>query len=829
MKFYTDSQQFGKSILHTYIEDGIRHRERIDYSPSLYAITNKETEFKTIYGENLAKLDFTDIYEANDHRKEYKDVGNYKLYGNSKWANSFIATTYTDDSVDYNFEDVSISFIDIETTSEYGNVNIFDTPEEINLITILNKKHKPITFGTKSYSGKFKDNYQFCQDEKSLLKRFLEYWIHHCPDVLSSWNGDTFDIPYIVRRMDKMLGNEYTKQLSPWKVVREKNSIVNNKEVITYDIYGIQQLDYLALYKKFRLIPRENYRLDTIAECEINANKLKNPAKTFKQFYTDHWEQFVDYNIHDVQLIVDLEAKLKLLEVALTMAYTGHVNYSDVFSPVALWESIINSYLLNQNIITPLEGEGYSAEAFEGAYVKEPIKGLKGWTCSFDAASLYPSIIMQWNISPETLYEDRQNINIERLLNKEYTTIQGYTLAANGTQYSKEKQGFLPALMRKFFNSRVIYKKRMLDAKKKLECTTISPEEKFNLEKISTANRNLEQAVKISINAAYGALGNQFFKYYDVRLAEAITLTGQFVIKWGNKAFNNYYINKLKLPEDDYVTYCDTDSLYVNVQPIVDKFFKDKTENELVDIVDKICKTKFNDLLQETYKELFEYTNAFESTINFKREAICSRGFWTAKKKYVVRVHDNEGVRYSTPENKVTGLQIIQSSTPAMVKKTLRQCVDVILSGSVEDLRTHVEKVKLDFFAAPAEDIASPRGVNDVDKYTCTEIKLYNSGTPIAVRGAILHNYYVKNLKLEQQYARIQNGDKIKYVYLKKQNPIRENIMSFTEDFPEEIVARQYVDYQMQWDKVFMAALNIMLKSIDWELEPKLTLDEWFC
>lgn len=829
MKFYTDSQQFGKSILHTYIEDGIRHRERVDYSPSLYARTNKETDFKTIYGENLVKLDFTDIYEAKDHIKEYKDVGNYTLYGNSKWSNSFIATTYTDDSVAYDFDVISISFIDIETTSEYGNINIFDTPEEINLITILNKNHKPITFGTSPYLGKFKDNYQFCQDEKSLLKRFLEYWVYHCPDVVSGWNSNEFDIPYIVRRMDKMLGNEFTKLLSPWKIVRERSSIVNNKEVITYDIYGIQQLDYLALVKKFRLIPRENYRLDTICEAELGIGKIKNPGRTFKEFYQDYWELFVEYNIRDVQLIVDLEAKLKLLEVALTMAYTGHVNYSDVFSPVALWESIINSYLLNQNIITPLEGEGYSAEAFEGAYVKEPIKGLKGWTCSFDAASLYPSIIMQWNISPETLYEDRQNINIERLLNKEYTTIQGYTLAANGTQYSKEKQGVLPALMRKFFDSRVVYKKKMLDAKKKLECTIILQEEKFNLEKIATANRNQEQAIKISINAAYGAIGCPFFKYYDVRLAEAITLTGQFVIKWGNKAFNNYYINNLKLPEDDYVTYCDTDSLYVNVQPIVDKFFKDKTENELVDIVDKICKTKFHDLLLETYKELFDYTNAFENTINFKREAICSSGFWTAKKKYVVRVHDNEGVRYSTPENKVTGLQIIQSSTPAMVKKTLRQCVDVILSGNVENLRKHVEEVKKDFFEASAEDISSPRSVNDVVKYTGNSQKLYAKGCPIAVRGAILHNHYVKELKLQQQYRTIGNGDKIKYVYLKKQNPIRENIMAFTEDFPEEIVARQYVDYQMQWDKVFMAALNIMLKSINWELEQKLTLDDWFC
>ena len=342
------------------------------------------------------------------------------------------------------------------------------------------------------------------------------------------------------------------------------------------------------------------------------------------------------------------------------------------------------------------------------------------------------------------------------------------------------------------------------------------------------ANRNAEQAIKISINAAYGALGNQYFKYYDVRLAEAITSTGQAIIKWGDKYFNDYYVNTLKFPEKDYVIYCDTDSLYVDTQPLVDKFCKGKSEDEIVEFLDKVCKTKLRDLFANVYRDFYDYTNGFEYTINFKREAICSKGFFSAKKKYVVRVHDNEGVRYAIPENKVTGLQIIQSSTPAMVKNTLRECVDIILSGSVDDLRSHVDKVKAEFFSSSAEDIASPRGVNNIIKYMAGG-KLYKPACPIAVRGSILHNYYVKQLKLEQKYANINGGDKIKFVYLKQQNPMRENVISFTKNFPEEVVDRRYVDHTKQFDTVFMSALDIMLKTIDWELYPKLTLDEFFC
>ncbi len=826
--FYADISQIGNTILHTYYSNGKRYRERVPFAPSLYTKSQREEPYKTIFGENVAKLDFMSIDDAKLHIKQYKDVANYEMYGNNKWDNNFLATTYTDDSVYYNFDDLQITAIDIETTTEYGQINVRDVPEEILLITLISNKHGQITFGSRPYSGVNKPNYVYCADELSLLKRFLEYWVGNYPDIITGWNSDYFDLVYLIRRMENILGAQIVKSMSPWKIIREKSTFVNNKEAIYYDIYGIQSLDYMALYKKFRLIPRENYRLDTICEAEIGTTKVKNPGNTFKEFYTDYWETFVDYNVRDVTLIIDLEAKLKLLEVATTMAYTGHVNYIDVFSPVRLWEAIINSYLLNQNIIQPLFGEGYDSEAYDGAYVKTPLTGLKGWLASFDAASLYPSIIMQYNISPETLVDERIAIDIDKILSKEQFIGSDYCTAANGTQYRMDKQGFLPALMRRFFDNRVLYKTRMLDAKKELEYCTDETLRK-SLSNEVAANRNKEQAIKISINALYGGLANAFFKFFDVRLAEAITLTGQTIIKWGDKTFNDYYANTLKLPKEDYVIYCDTDSLYVDVQPLVDKFYANKTDEQTVEFIDKICKSKFKDLLEHSYKDFFEYTNGFEQTIYFKRENICSKGLWVAKKKYLVKCHDSEGVRYAVPDIKITGLEMVRSSTPGLVRKSLKECVGIILNGDINELRTYTDTLKKEFFAANPIDIAFPRGMNNLEKWsTSTGGKLYKSGTPIAVRAAILFNHYIKENKLQQKYSIINSGDKLRFIYLNPRNPIKENLIGFLNEYPEEIVSSKYIDYELQWKTAFLAPLENILNTIGWQIEETLVLDSFF-
>jgi DNA polymerase elongation subunit (family B) len=823
-EFYTDVRLKGAKVLVSGYSDGVRFRDEIPYSPSLYVSSSKEEEFKTIYGQNVAKLSFESPYDAKQHIKQYDKVTNFQVYGNAKFDNAYIAETYTAKKVDYDIESIDYSILDIETTTEHGKVDVFNTPEEITLITLISKKHGTITFGSRPYSGKYKGTYQYCENEASLLKRFLEYWTYHMPDVITGWNTEFFDLPYIVGRITHTLGAQYIKMLSPWKMVILKESFVNNKPALSVDIYGVQQLDYLALYRKFRLIPRENYKLDTIAFCEVKANKLKNPHKTFKEFYEKDWELFVDYNVRDCELVGALEDKLKLIEVALTVAYSAHTNYGDVFSPVRVWESIINHSLLMRNVIVPYDKSDNESQSYEGAYVKPPVKGLMGWNASFDAKALYPSIAIEWNISPDTLVEERLNITPDTLFGNSYTFDKAYCVTANGTQYRRDTQGFLPALFEEFLNDRDVYKGAMIAAKKALETCT-DEETRLQLQKDIAKNRNYEQAIKILLNAAYGALANKHFKFFDIRLAEAITLTGQAVLKCADKGFN-VYLAKMGFPEQDFVIYEDTDSCYVDVNPLVQRYCGGKTDDQIVDFIDRVCLDKFGPMLEKVFDNLAEHTHAFKKTIFFKRENIASKGFWKEKKKYVLKVHDSEGVRYAKPEMKVMGLEIVRSSTPEIVRSSLLECVNLILDSDIVELRKYVSGLKKEFYASTPENIAFPRGVSDVDKYMHPKT-LYKKGCPIAVRAAILHNHHVMDKKLIGEYPLINSGDKIKFLYLKPQNPLRENVMGFASDFPENIVAKHYVDYKLQWSKTFLDPLNSMLDSIGWELDEVVTLDNF--
>ena len=468
-EFYTDIRIRGAKILATGYADGIKFRDEIPYSPSIYVPSKADTEYKTLYGQNLAKLDFESPYEAKQHIKQYDNVSNFKVYGNAKMDNAYISDTYTAAKVDYDIEHIDFSILDIETTTDHGNIDVFNTPEEITLITLISKRHGVVTFGTRPYSGKYKDTYQYCESEASLLKRFLEYWSYHLPDVISGWNTEFFDLPYIYGRIMLVLGEKYVKMLSPWKTVNLRETVNNNRPALTADIYGVQALDYYALYRKFRLIPRENYKLDTIAYCELKANKLKNPYNTFKEFYENDWELFVDYNIVDCELVVALEDKLRLIEIALTVAYSAHINYGDVFSPVKCWESIISHSLKQDGIITPYDKSGNESVPYEGAYVKPPAKGLVGWNASFDAKALYPSIIIEWNISPDTLVDERLELTPDTLFNNSLMFDPANCITANGTQYRRDKQGFLPALMEEFLADRDVFKGAMIAAKKELE------------------------------------------------------------------------------------------------------------------------------------------------------------------------------------------------------------------------------------------------------------------------------------------------------------------------------------------------------------------------
>ena len=584
----------------------------------------------------------------------------------------------------------------------------------------------------------------------------------------------------------------------------------------------------MDLYKKFTYKAQESYRLDHIANVELGQKKLDHSEfDTFKDFYTGNWQKFVEYNIIDVELVDRLESKMKLIELAITMAYEAKVNYNDVFYQVRTWDAIIYNYLKRRNIVIPPKVGGSKDEKYAGAYVKEPIPGKYDWVVSFDLNSLYPHLIMQYNISPETLLDEKHpTVNVDRILNEEITfeLYKDNAVCANGAMYRKDVRGFLPELMEKMYGDRVIFKKKMLKAKQEYEKTPTKALEK----EIARCN-NIQMAKKISLNSAYGAIGNQYFRYYKLANAEAITLSGQVSIRWIENKMNQYLNNLLSTKDEDYVIASDTDSIYLNMGPLVSKFFANKSGNKtaIVSILDKICQEKLEPYIDSCYQNLANYVSAYDQKMQMKRENIADRGIWTAKKRYILNVWDSEGVRYEEPKLKIMGIEAVKSSTPAPCRKMIKDGLKLMMTGTEDDVIKFIDRSREEFKKMSPEQIAFPRSVSDVVKYR-SHSSIYSKGTPIHVRGSLLFNYYIKKNKLDHKYSLINNGEKIKFLYLKKPNTIHENVISFIQDFPHELGIDKYIDYDLQFEKAFLEPLKTVLDSIGWSIEKTVNLELFF-
>jgi DNA polymerase elongation subunit (family B) len=567
--------------------------------------------------------------------------------------------------------------------------------------------------------------------------------------------------------------------------------------------------------------------LDYIAKVELGQQKLDHSEfETFKDFYTQGWQKFIEYNIIDVELVDRLESKMKLIELALTMAYEAKVNYSDVFYQVRMWDTIIYNYLKKRNIVIPPKNRSQKNEKYAGAYVKEPKPGKYDWVVSFDLNSLYPHLIMQYNISPETLRETRHpSASVERILNEEVTDFNpDYATCANGAQYRKDIRGFLPELMDKMYGDRVVFKKKMLQAKQEYEN---NPSNALTKE-IARCN-NIQMAKKIALNSAYGAIGNQYFRYYKLANAEAITLSGQVSIRWIENKMNAKVNKILKTEGVDYVIASDTDSIYLNLGPLVDRVYegREKTNEGIVTFLNKVCENEFEPFIEGSYQALANYVSAYDQKMQMKRENIAERGIWTAKKRYILNVWDSEGVRYEEPKLKMMGIEAVKSSTPAPCRTMIKDALKIMMNGTEEEVIDFIDKSRKEFKALPPEDIAFPRSASNVEKYKASST-IYAKGTPIHIRGALLYNHYVKKHKLDNKYSLIQNGEKVKFCYLKKPNIIHENIISFIQDFPVEIGLDKYIDYDLQFDKAFLEPLKIILDAIGWNVEKTVNLELFF-
>ena len=828
MKFYTNVEQAGNRLLVRGYEGGQAFSYRVSFNPTLYVPTKNYSEWRTLEGDCVEPIKQGSINDAKEFIKKYRDVEGFEIYGNSRFLYQYIAEEYPEDELKFDSSSIRVFTIDIETAAENGFPDIETADQEILAISIKDSfTGRIIVFGARPFDNKDPlVDYMHFKSEEGMLGAFLSYWNENFPDVITGWNVQLFDIPYIARRIDRILGDKYTKMLSPWKLISYREIYIKGRKQIAYDLPGIATLDYLELYRKFTYTNQESYRLDHICSVELGEKKLDHSEfDTFKEFYENDWQKFIEYNIHDVRLVDKLDDKMKLLDLAFTMAYDAKVNYEDVFSQVRMWDNYIYCELLKRKIAIPPKKEATKTEKYAGAYVKEPKPGFYDWVVSFDLNSLYPHLIMQYNISPETLQDARHpSVTVDKILEKQVEVDGEFAVCANGAQYRKDKHGFLPEMMKRMYDSRVIFKKKMIAAKKQYEKTPT-----VELMKEIARCNNIQMAKKISLNSAYGAIGNEHFRYYRLANAEAITLSGQVSIRWIENKMNGYLNKLLQTEGKDYVIASDTDSIYLNLGPLVTKFFSNKSSDKaaIVAILDKICQEKLEPFIEQSYQELADYVSAYEQKMQMKRENIADRGIWTAKKRYILNVWDSEGVRYKEPKMKIMGLETARSSTPAYFRDKLYAAFKIIIGKTNDDLIDFINDVKSDTRNQNYELVAFPRGCNGLSKYS-HPTEIYSKGTPIHVRGALLYNHMVKKNKLTHKYQTIQEGEKIKFIYLKTPNPLRENCISFFSNIPSEFNLDKYVDYQTQFEKSFLEPLKNVLQCIGWTHEKTISIGSFF-
>ena len=828
MNFYTNVQLVGDQVLYRGYENGERVMYRDSFSPELFVPSQTKTNYKTLDDIYVKPIQFGGAREAREFIKKYSDVQNFEVYGYERFLYQYVAQKFPQDEIKFDMSHMNIITLDIEVECENGFPDVESASESILCLTIKNLNTKKlIVWGTREFNNTRDDvEFVYCFDEKDLLHKFLTYWVEHTPDIVTGWNVYLYDIPYICRRIERVFTEKHMRSLSPWNLINYREFVVQGRKQIAYDLGGVSCLDYLDLYKKFTYTNQESYRLDHIAFVELGQNKLDHSEfENFKAFYTNNWQKFVEYNITDVELVDRMEDKMKLIELCLTMAYDAKQNYEDVYSQVKTWDNIIYNYLKKQNIVVPPKIIHRKDAAYAGAYVKEPIPGRYDWVVSFDLNSLYPHLIMQYNISPETLVEEKHpSVTVDKILTQPVLYDEKYALCANGAQYRKDFQGFLPKLMQKMYNDRVIFKKKMLEAKQQYEKTPT-----IELTKEIARCNNIQMAKKISLNSAYGAIGNEYFRYFRIANAEAITLSGQVSIRWIENRMNQYLNKLLKTEDVDYVIASDTDSIYLNMGPVVETIYAGrKASNEkIVDFLDKICQVELEKYIESSYQALAQKVNAYDQKMQMKRENIADRGIWTAKKRYILNVWDSEGVRYEKPKLKIMGLETARSSTPSFFRDKLKKAFTIIINNTNDDLINFIESVKKDTREQEIENISFPRGCNGIDKYRSSS-DLYKKGTPIQVRGAILYNHHIKKNKLQSKYPMIQEGEKIKFIYLKSPNPIGEDVIAYFQTLPKELKLDKYVDFDMQFTKSFLEPLKKVVEIIGWQVEKRGTLESFF-
>jgi DNA polymerase elongation subunit (family B) len=835
--FYTDVCRNGNDILFRGYKNGKKVQTKIKYKPTLYVNSDKPSDVVSLHGSPVEPIDFDTMFDAQEFIKRYRDVDNFDIHGNTNWVQQFISDAFSG-MVEFDRDSVNVTSIDIEVQSDQG----FPRPEHANhpitAITIRNNIDNVYYvwgLGEWNKDDSIVDHldikYVQCASESNLLYCFLDHWEQNYPDIITGWNSRMFDMVYVVNRISKVLNEDHAARLSPWAGQMRNPLAMRTIEMAmatahVVEIRGIQQLDYMDLFKKFAYSygTQESYKLDHIASVVLGEKKIDySEYGSLNELYKQDHQKFIDYNIKDVEIVDRLEDKMSLVTLCMTIAYKGHVNYADAFGSVAVWDALIYNQLRERNIICPPKRGNTKLRKIEGAYVKDPDVGMHDWVMSFDLNSLYPHIIMQYNMSPETVVNGCHTFDghpVDNLLKEVPVNIpQDYAMCGSGQYFDKRKKGLFPQLVEELYDERKTYKKEMLQTQQIIQDQGST----YELERKVTTLDNKQMAVKILMNSLYGAMSNEHFRYYDIRIAEGITMSGQLTIRWAEKSLNNFMNKVLSTQDKDYVIAIDTDSLYIRMGPLIDRV----KPNDPVKFLDEAAIHKIEPMLDKAYGRMKEYLSAYDQKMKMAREVIASKGVWTGKKHYVLNVHDNEGVRYKEPKLKMMGIEAVRSSTPQVCRNMFKDTLKVVLEQDEAAVQAYIRGLRTRFGQFAVEDIAFPRSVNRLNHYSDGS-SIYKKGAPIQVRGALTYNHYVDEYGLGNKYEKIHSGEKIKFCYLKTPNRVKENVIAFATVLPDEFGIREVVDYDTQFSKAYLEPFKTILDAIGWEVEPRATLEDFF-
>lgn len=840
-EYYTHvSTRNGKIYYRGYeVKNGVRNRvhAKLNFQPTLFLESTEPTDYKTIFGDDGPSLKvkkFESIAGAREFVKKYDDVFAIYGYAPSRWQYEFIARNFPE-VIQVTLDEVVAVGFDIETkvgvNGPAGVPDPHDALEEITHIALENHNTGDmVCYTTAKTSLKFDEgaNYTIFDTEEELLEAIIRYVEEVDPDIMYGFYSDFFDVPYIINRIRNVLGEDAANRLSPFGIIDEREYEINDETHIEYTVVGRTMFDTQAMYKKFVLTKQEAYSLDHLSKVELGVGKLENPCSTFKEFCEspEHVDTFARYNVIDTKRLTQLDKKKGLLSLAVSLAYLMKCNFDDVFSPVRYWECYIQSILLAENRFVAVKRQRHERTTIPGAYVEEPVPGFYKWVVSIDATALYPSIMKALNLSPETLVRMVPNVTVESMLQgktlEDFGVSRDHTLAANGVMFHRKFTGIIPRLVDNVLDGRRSAKNEML----RLKQVYVDTKDE-DAKKKSDFYSVLEKALKVAANSLYGICLQEGFMFYDPRLGEAITLTGQYIIvKVGDhcdRRFNEYF----KTEGVRYTIYRDTDSCFFTLGNIVEKYWGDKGDIPIVNALDKLIETKLRPFIDEATDEIAHVQNHHVKTIFFKRENICSGGFWMAKKKYALKVYDSEGVRIPEGDYKIMGIEVVRSSTPQLVRDRLKKCVELVIDGKVVETREFADKVRKEFNTVPISTIAFPRSANNLAKYRDPQ-NIYRKATPIAVRASLLYNHLLDLHAIGDRYNAIGEGDKMKFIYLREPNTLREDVIGFVDELPSELNLERYVDRKMQYEKTFLAPLDNIFKAVGWKLEEESTLDEFF-